>query len=78
MCKTCHTENQNQCGTCNSGYYLPTEDMKKFDNDLEDSFEIYFNEIKKCDNYLDVWNSLNVSDKYIFSKKEKNYLSNIK
>ena len=47
-------------------------------NDLEDSFEIYFNEIKKCDNYLDVWNSLNVSDKYIFSKKEKNYLSNIK
>lgn len=31
MCKTCHAENQNQCGTCNGGYYLPTDDMKKFE-----------------------------------------------
>lgn len=31
MCKTCHTENQNQCGTCNPGYYLPNDDMKKFE-----------------------------------------------
>ena len=48
------------------------------DNDLEDAFEIYINEIKDCDNYLDIWKSLNVSDKYIFTKKEKNYLLNVK
>ncbi len=47
-------------------------------NDLESCFEIYFNEIKECNHYLEVWNSLNVSNKYIFTKKEKNYLSNLK
>ncbi len=60
-----------------------TNGYKKFlnfikENNLLDSFEIYFNEIKDCNTYLDVWNSLNVSDKYIFTKKEKNYLLNMK
>ena len=48
------------------------------DNNLEDVFEIYVKEIKDCTNYLDVWNTLDYSDKYIFTKKEKNYLLNIK
>lgn len=47
-------------------------------NDLEDSFEIYFDELEEYNNYLDVWNALKYSDRYIFTKKEKNYLSNIK
>lgn len=60
-----------------------TKGYKKFlifikDNNLEDYFEIYFDEIKECNHYLDVWNSLNISDKYVFSKKEKNYLLNLK
>ena len=48
------------------------------DNNLEEVFDIHINEIKNYDNYLDVWKSLNVCDKYIFTKKEKNYLLNIK
>ncbi len=60
-----------------------TRGYKKFlsfikDNELEDYFEIHFDEIKECEYYLDVWNSLNISDKYIFSKKEKNYLLNLR
>ncbi len=48
------------------------------ENKLEDTFEIYFDEIKDFNNYLEVWNSLNISDKYVFTKKEKNYLLNLK
>ena len=60
-----------------------TKGYKKFlnfikENNLEDAFEVYFNNIKECNNYLEVWKSLKVSDKYIFTKKEKNYLLNIK
>lgn len=29
LCKTCDTENQNQCGECNFGYYLPIDEMIK-------------------------------------------------
>ena len=29
LCKTCHEENQNQCGTCNNGYYIPSDDFVK-------------------------------------------------
>ncbi len=47
-------------------------------NDLENSFEIYFDKINECNNYLEVWDSLKVSNKYIFTKKEKNYLLNLK
>lgn len=59
-----------------SGYKVFLNYIKK--NNLEDSFEIYFNEIPECNNYLEVWNSLKVSNNYIFTKKEKNYLLNLK
>lgn len=59
-----------------NGYKIFLNYIKE--NNLEDSFEIYFDELKECSNYLEVWNSLKVSNKYIFSKKEKNYLSNLK
>lgn len=60
-----------------------TKGYKKFlyfimKNRLEDSFEIHIDQIGNYDNYLDVWNSLDVSKKYVFTKKEKNYLLNIK
>ena len=29
LCKTCHTENQNQCGSCNNGHYMPSDDFSK-------------------------------------------------
>lgn len=29
LCKTCDTENQNQCGECNNGFYLPIDEMIK-------------------------------------------------
>ena len=29
FCKTCDAKNQNQCGTCNDGFYLPYYDMVK-------------------------------------------------
>ena len=48
------------------------------ENNLEKYFEIYVNEIGDFNNYLDVWESLRYSDKYVFTKKEKNYLLNIK
>ena len=48
------------------------------DNKLEDVFEFHINKVEDYDNYLDVWKSLNVSNNYIFTKKEKNYLLNVK
>ena len=47
-------------------------------NNLEDCLGIHVNEIVNSNNYLDVWKSLGISGEYIFTKKEKNYLSNIK
>ena len=29
LCKTCDSENQNQCGECNNGFYIPLDDMLK-------------------------------------------------
>ena len=29
LCKNCDSENQNQCGECNNGFYLPIDDMVK-------------------------------------------------
>ena len=29
FCKNCNSENQNQCGECNNGFYLPVDDMIK-------------------------------------------------
>ena len=40
LCKTCDSKNQNQCGICNIGYYLPTDDISK-------------SKCKKCSDLID-------------------------
>ena len=40
FCKTCDSKNQNQCGTCNFGYYSPSDDLIK-------------SKCKKCSDLID-------------------------
>lgn len=54
--------------------------MKFFDyiekNNLKEYFDIDYNSIGECENYLEVWSKLNGRDKYNFSKKEKEIINN--
>lgn len=59
FCKTCDEENQNQCGTCNYGYYIPSDDMIKA-------------KCKKCDDLIDNCEECYGSKKNIICKKCNN------
>ena len=59
FCKTCDEINKSQCGTCNYGYYIPTDDLsqtkcKKCDDLINNCEECYGSKksikCKKCNN----------------------------
>ena len=64
FCKTCDEIKQCQCGTCNYGYYLPTDDFVK-------------SKCKKCDDLIEHCEECYGSKKSIICKKcNSNYFLN--